>query len=185
MEDKIRKEVEGRVEDRKDEQLDKSSDENLDAGSDDQSEGYRYGKMYHRGAAYLLDLVLVGVVAMVVNAGLFLVTGKPIVAEELYSLGTSYDETTSFEAIFLLLNALYFVLMPTTSFQATFGKHLFGMKIIDLQGEPLTLGRSLGRYVGTMLSALIFYIGFLMIGLTKNKRGLHDMLAKTYVVYRK
>jgi uncharacterized RDD family membrane protein YckC len=38
------------------------------------------------------------------------------------------------------------------------------------------------RVPGRVLSALIFGAGFIMAAFTERKRGLHDMIAGTYVV---
>ncbi|HKI85113.1 MAG TPA: RDD family protein, partial [Thermoanaerobaculia bacterium] len=40
------------------------------------------------------------------------------------------------------------------------------------------------RLVGYFVSGLIFGLGFLMIAFEASKRGLHDMIAGTYVAHR-
>ena len=41
------------------------------------------------------------------------------------------------------------------------------------------------RWLGYMLSGMIFGIGFLLIAFRGDKRGLHDLLAGTYVGRRR
>ena len=65
---------------------------------------------------------------------------------------------------------------------ATPGKMALGLKIIDEQGNNLTPVTAIIRYLGYILSGIILGIGYLMIAFNKNKRGLHDMIAKTYVI---
>ncbi len=50
-------------------------------------------------------------------------------------------------------------------------------------GAPLGFGGALIRLLGYMLSSLIFCIGYLMVAFTDRKRGLHDMIAGTVVIY--
>lgn len=63
----------------------------------------------------------------------------------------------------------------------TFGKMLLQIRVVRMDGGPLTLGQSIGRYFATYLSAIILSIGFIMAGLRRDKRALHDLLAGTRV----
>jgi uncharacterized RDD family membrane protein YckC len=63
----------------------------------------------------------------------------------------------------------------------TFGKMLMQIRVVRMDGGPLTLGQSIGRYFATYLSAIILSIGFIMAGLRRDKRALHDLLAGTRV----
>jgi uncharacterized RDD family membrane protein YckC len=62
------------------------------------------------------------------------------------------------------------------------GKWLLGIKVVALGGGKVGLGRSLLRFVGYLLSALPFYLGFLWI-IGPRRMGFHDRLARTEVVY--
>jgi len=62
------------------------------------------------------------------------------------------------------------------------GKWLLGIKVVALGGGKVGLGASLVRFAGYLLSALPFYLGFLWI-LGRERRGFHDRLAGTEVVY--
>jgi uncharacterized RDD family membrane protein YckC len=62
------------------------------------------------------------------------------------------------------------------------GKWLLGLRVVALGGGKIGLGRALIRFVGYPLSALPFYLGFLWI-LGPERRGFHDRLARTEVVY--
>jgi uncharacterized RDD family membrane protein YckC len=76
---------------------------------------------------------------------------------------------------------LYFTLFVGLRGQ-TPGKILFGLRIVRVNGEEMTYGRACIRSLGWILSLLLFSVGFLMIAFTRQKQGLHDMLAGTYVV---
>lgn len=65
---------------------------------------------------------------------------------------------------------------------ATPGKMALGIKVISADGEPLSWGKSVLRYVASLVSGLILFIGYIMVAFDDQKRGLHDRIAKTYVV---
>ena len=69
---------------------------------------------------------------------------------------------------------------------STPGKMLFGIKIVDekTMKEPST-GQCLLRFLGYIVSTFTLFIGFLMIGFNKRKKGLHDYIAGTIVIYSK
>ena len=62
------------------------------------------------------------------------------------------------------------------------GKRLVGVRVVTWYGEPPTLVRSLVRTFGYLLSAALLWLGFIWIGFDREKRGLHDWIAGTYVV---
>src|SRR5215471_8378577 len=55
------------------------------------------------------------------------------------------------------------------------------IKVVSMDGGPLSFGQAVGRYFATFLSALILCIGFIMAGIRSDKRALHDLLAGTRV----
>jgi len=63
----------------------------------------------------------------------------------------------------------------------TLGKMALQIRVVSVDGGPLSLGQAVGRYFATLLSALILGIGFLMAGIRSDKRALHDLLAGTRV----
>jgi uncharacterized RDD family membrane protein YckC len=64
----------------------------------------------------------------------------------------------------------------------TLGKMALQIKVVSMEGGPLTFGQAAGRYFATFLSAIILCIGFIMAGIRTDKRALHDLLAGTRVV---
>lgn len=68
-------------------------------------------------------------------------------------------------------------------FGATPGKMAMSAKIVDADtGEPLTMGKSIVRYFGYIVSAIPFFVGFLWIGFDRRKQGWHDKLANSVVI---
>ena len=54
--------------------------------------------------------------------------------------------------------------------------------VTDLDGNKPTFARVTLRHFAKFISALIIFIGFLMIGLTKKRQGLHDKIAGCLVL---
>jgi len=84
----------------------------------------------------------------------------------------------------IVISAGYFAGMHASAKQATVGKMAFGIKVTDMYGARISVGRATGRYFATWLSAIILFIGYFMAAFTDRKRALHDMIAGTLVVDR-
>ncbi len=91
------------------------------------------------------------------------------------------------EVLSIILQTIVVVHLWTNWGGMTPGKKLMGIRIISFpEHEKLSYKKSIIRYViGYTASILILGLGFLMIAFRKDKRGLHDLIAKTCVVYDK
>ena len=57
------------------------------------------------------------------------------------------------------------------------------IKVVPVNSKELTFGQVFFREViGKYLSGLL-YIGYILVGIDSEKRGIHDMVADTRVVY--
>ena len=63
----------------------------------------------------------------------------------------------------------------------TLGKMAVRVRVVTLDGGPLTLGRAILRQIGYWLSAVILGIGYLIAAFRGDKRALHDLIAGTPV----
>jgi uncharacterized RDD family membrane protein YckC len=128
--------------------------------------------------AYLLDALLVtGFIA----GGSWLMVQVDNLFEEM-----NVDLRVSATTIFVLLTpfligAYYVVLWALTG--KTVGKQILGLKVVGADGRPPTIGRSLLRLVGYGLSTLALWGGYLWIVVDENRKGWHDHLAGTWVIY--
>lgn len=67
---------------------------------------------------------------------------------------------------------------------ATPGKKFVHIKIVDAKTlQDIDNKQALTRSIGYIVSTLALLIGFLMVAFRKDKRGLHDLLAGTVVIY--
>ena len=64
----------------------------------------------------------------------------------------------------------------------TLGQMAAHIKVVRQDGKPMDLGTAVLRFIGYVVCVLTLGIGFLMIAFDEQKRGLHDRLARTYVI---
>ena len=119
-----------------------------------------YAGFWIRFVAYLIDLVVVTIPGMlIISAGL------PSLLN-------------------LILGLAYFIYFPSSEYMATPGKMALGLIITDEHGNRIGAGTAAVRYIGYLISILTVGIGFFIIGFTEKRMGLHDMIARTRVVYK-
>ena len=82
----------------------------------------------------------------------------------------------------LALLAAYFGLLPATPLQATPGKRAFGIRIVDLRGNTLTVMRAVARFAISVPSLGLLGLGFVVAAWTQRRQALHDVIAGTLVV---
>jgi uncharacterized RDD family membrane protein YckC len=77
----------------------------------------------------------------------------------------------------------YFVKLETGPQQATIGKRVMGLKVVNPDGSRISIGQSLGRLlVKWLFSDLFFMIGYIMAAFTEKRQALHDYAAGTLVI---
>jgi len=82
----------------------------------------------------------------------------------------------------VLVAGTYFVLFWSSAGQ-TPGMRLMRVRVRDLGGATPSIGRSVVRLVGLVLSIVPLFIGFVPVLFTERRRGVPDFLAGTVVVY--
>lgn len=88
----------------------------------------------------------------------------------------------AFGMLIIIIPWLYYASFESSRSQATPGKLLMRTVVTDLDGNKPTFARVTLRHFAKFISAIIIFIGFLMIGLTKRKQGLHDKIAGCLVL---
>jgi uncharacterized RDD family membrane protein YckC len=145
----------------------------------------RYAGFWLRLAAYLIDAVLLNVIAVPLN---LLVAGNGGVVcvstnyvqisanSEIHGVTFSCSPTGAGFLIYFLLGLVYFTFMWSTG--ATLGQRLLKIRIADSRSRGrLSIGRCLVRYVGFYLSLIPLAIGLIWAGFDPRKRGWHDKMA--------
>jgi uncharacterized RDD family membrane protein YckC len=101
-----------------------------------------------------------------------------------YLWGSAVESSAAFQstvvAFTLLFAGLYTAVLHAGPGQ-TIGKMLVGVRVVALDGEPLGFGPAVLRSFAYLVSLLPLGAGFLMAGLRRDKRALHDLLAGSRV----
>ena len=84
----------------------------------------------------------------------------------------------------MVISGIYFTLMESSAWQATLGKRMMRVMVVDYEGRRLARRQALYRWFSCLFSWLTLGIGYAMIGLTERRQGLHDKIAKTLVIRR-
>lgn len=80
-----------------------------------------------------------------------------------------------------ILVFFYYPCFESSKYQASIGKQILSIKVVEEEGERLTFGRALARFLAKGISFVLVFVGFIMIAFT-DKRGMHDIITDTYVV---
>lgn len=141
-----------------------------------------YAGFWVRLAAYCIDCAIVWVGLLFVNLviGILSVAGSGVFRTEILFQYTAKD------ILLYVLQVLYFVLL-THGTGTTPGKRLLNLYVVNADGsQKLELLNVIYREtVGRFLCGLSIGVGYIMAGVDREKRGLHDMLCDTRVVYAK
>ncbi len=132
-----------------------------------------------RLAAFLVDVLLVVAVFL---AAWPLLSGQTF-TEVSESFLYSEEPITIEDLASIVLNIAYFT-VAVALWATTIGKRVFRMYVVRSDGSKVGPGRALARYFASQLSMLIFGVGFVMIGVRRDKRGLHDLICDTVVIIR-
>jgi uncharacterized RDD family membrane protein YckC len=88
----------------------------------------------------------------------------------------------SLGVLFIIIPWLYFAGFECSGGQATPGKTLMHIVVTDKEGNRISFARATIRHFAKFISTLIIFIGFIMIGLTRKRQGLHDRIAGCLVL---
>lgn len=142
----------------------------------------QFGGFFVRAGAFLIDTVIVTFITLLMRFPLWIVSfGIP---ENIWNAGVLFSYTMK-DILLYICGVAYYVLL-TYYTGATIGKKLMNLKVISADGGKLTLLNVIYREtIGRFLCTFAMGIGYLMAGIDKEKRGLHDVLCDTRVIYEK
>lgn len=135
----------------------------------------QFGGFWIRVGAYIIDVLVMVIPIMLVSYIVLPPLEPPFSMKEVLV----YQMLNALLA--LLLWWLYYGILESSVWQATVGKKAVGLKVVDEHSERLSFGQASGRYFAKLISSAILSIGYLMVGWTEKKQGLHDMIANTFV----
>lgn len=89
-----------------------------------------------------------------------------------------------FYILVILVSWNYFAYQESSVRQGTVGKQAMNIIVTDLEGNRISFDRATKRFVAKILAALPLGAGFLPIIFSENRQGIHDRIAKTFVLVR-
>jgi uncharacterized RDD family membrane protein YckC len=137
-----------------------------------------YAGLVTRALAFAVDAIAISVVGLGVGA----IAGLAI---SLFNIPHSVTKVLVVIGgfAFLIWTIAYFVTFWSTTGQ-TPGDRLMRIQVIAADGSPqVRVRRAIVRFAGMMLAAIPLFAGFFLVLVDDRRRGLHDMLARTIVVY--
>ena len=139
---------------------------------------YPYKGFWIRLVAALIDSIVLTIIIIFLAVFSLLVFGA--------TLGEGAGIGMFFLVLILasLATILYKPIMEASDYQGTFGKYALGLKIVDKNGQKISMTSSFVRTILWIIGsqAFLLCLGVIMVGFTEYKQGLHDILADTYVV---
>lgn len=139
----------------------------------------------NRIVAQIIDSLIVGFAVSIIAI--------PIFGISIFS-GVNMDDPSDISAMFAGLAILplvlfafvapvvYEVLMISSAKQATFGKMLMKIKVVDEAGLRLTLGAAIGRTLIKYVSSQLCILLWLWPLFNDKEQALHDLIVKDYVI---
>ncbi len=138
-----------------------------------------YAGFIRRAVAFSVDLIIVGLILLVAAAPASAV-GAFFPRRVFAGLHAAVSAAV---AIFSVVFGAVYLIACWTLLGQTPGMMLMGLRVARTDGQAMTLGRALCRYLGLLLSALPLCLGFFWILIDARRQGWHDKLGGTVVTY--
>ena len=142
-----------------------------------------YGGFWRRLGAFVIDAVMICLLCVVMAVMAYVAYKVGLAA---HYRKVSFGNATPLMAFLtfgvVLLASAYFIVFHGMGGQ-TIGKSVLGLRVIGSEEERITYGRALLRWIATIgFGVLSFGVSVLWIMWSREKRGWHDYLARTWVI---
>ena len=136
----------------------------------------QYARFSSRALAAIIDLFILNFTLAIIQ--------MPLVGLVMSRLNTATILLATLAPIIIggALTLFYSVWLESSSWQATLGKKLLGLRVTDLQGSRITFWKSTSRNFGKTFSSLILGVGYLMPLWSPKRQTLHDRMARCLVI---
>lgn len=145
--------------------------------------GIHYAGFWIRFLAYIIDAIIIEIGVVIISGIIGAVIGLTAHGQSQETLSAIAGGVGAIIAIIVVIS--YQVYFNSGRWQATPGKRLLGIHLITVSGKPVGGWLAVGRYFAYFISWLPFCLGFMVIGWNEEKKGFHDMICNTRVVYGK
>lgn len=86
--------------------------------------------------------------------------------------------------VLLVIIWLYYALLESSPLQASVGKIIMNIKVVDRRGRRLTFWQATERILSKLITNITFYFGFFIAAFDKKKRTLHDRVSHSAVIVK-
>jgi uncharacterized RDD family membrane protein YckC len=144
----------------------------------------RYAPLWRRALACLVDFLIVA--AAVVPAAIVLIWIMEASHEDLGMKvrHARYLAGIGAVALWVFGDWFYNACMMTSEWEATIGKRIFRVRILDAKGQRVTFWQATARHFSKFLSTFLLGAGFIMAAFSHRRQALHDVVADTIACSR-
>ena len=146
----------------------------------------RYGGFWRRAMAFCVDKIILFFTSLMILFVGILALSISVLSHYRDLLPERLAQVTVVFVFFYLLMTVFISMFYFTYFHGaggqTPGKMIFGLKVVQSTGAQLTFGLAFLRWVGYIISGVVFYLGFVWIAFDGEKQGWHDKIAGTVVI---
>jgi uncharacterized RDD family membrane protein YckC len=136
---------------------------------------------WRRFAAYAIDIIPITLVLFLL---FYFFLGFDAALRAYFDNRAAFlEQRNQIRDLAFIIWILYCAFAESSSLQGTLGKKLLGIKVVDREGQRLGFGRAIARNLAKIISFIPLGLGFLWVAFSKEKKGWHDMIAKTYVAH--
>jgi uncharacterized RDD family membrane protein YckC len=119
-----------------------------------------------RALAIIIDSIGIGIIAAAISS---ILGGDPT--------------STQYQGLSTLFQAVYFTYFWSAAGKGqTLGSRALNIRVVKTDGSYLDYGGAFLRFIGFVISCVVFLIGVIWAAFDAHKQGWHDKIAGTYVV---
>jgi uncharacterized RDD family membrane protein YckC len=149
-----------------------------------------YAGFVTRAIAFIIDMLIIeltvfaitGVVIMIIGFFASLYNTLPWASEGRFEPVTLWTAGIITTLTLFVMIWLYPTIFWMINGQ-TMGKRIMGLRVVRMDGSEMTFWRGLVRVFGYWVSAVALFLGFIWVLFSNERRGWHDKLAGTCVIY--
>ncbi|HOW57108.1 MAG TPA: RDD family protein [Smithellaceae bacterium] len=151
---------------------------------------YNYGGFWRRMVAFSIDNIIIIIVFFIlcIIATIALIAGA--ISREGADFFSGFTDPGRLSLVTLVLMGLFTVIYIAyfTYFHGatgrTPGKMLLGLQVYAADGKKISFGIAFLRAVGSIISSIPFYLGFIWAAFDGRKQSWHDKIAGTVVIIK-
>jgi len=145
------------------------------------AEPLRYASLWRRAFACLVDFLILA--AAVIPAAIVLTWIMEATHDDLGMKvrHARYLAGIGAVALWVFGDWFYNACMISSEWQATVGRRIFKVRILDVNGRRVTFWQATARHFSKFLSTFLLGAGFVMAAFSRRRQALHDVVAETIV----